>query len=127
MSLEQFIGGIDRTRFTFTWTYDDPDSLDEEFAVTAYVSLMHDTNPYFGNEVTHLVTDPSPLEMLTVTWDQSFAGDPVSFAIVDGYFSVRAVGETIEGGIYLVAINEVGSPATLTLGASFFETNPWDF
>ena len=118
--------GIDRTGFTFSWRYDNPDYEDDEFTVTADFRLAHESWPQFGAETTYFLPGEGyPFEGLTVTWDYHFVGGPGDLTVDEGYFSVREVDGEIQGGLYLETSGGEPAPSSLILGASFREPDPW--
>ncbi len=102
-SVSLYIGGIDRLDFTFTWQYDDPQSVDEEMTVECPVGMPLTTFPpdvpstnatYFYNNLDgpHIIANCK-------LYSAKHSGDLV--LPDEGFFSLRSNGDKYEGYIYL--------------------------
>lgn len=122
-----YIGGIDRSQYSFQFWYDDPDTVDEELLVYVHLTLAHTTAPYYGAATTYTFPPvASPIEVVTMTWEAPFAGYSVDLTVESGYLSVRQSGTTLEGGVYLVGTLEGGgAPARVVVGGAFSVPSPW--
>jgi hypothetical protein len=103
---DHFIGGIDRWVFNFTWTYDDPLASDDAEVVEATVRIMQVGPQYEPSETNATWYSPQddgmPLEVLP--GDYTLFGFAVlhdTLAPVSGILSIRRVGTTFEGGVWL--------------------------
>ena len=103
---DHFIGGIDRWVFNFTWTYDDPQAADDEEVVEATVRIMQIGPQYEPSETNATWYSPEndgmPLEVLPGDYTlYGFAVIEDTLTPVSGLLSVRKVGATFEGGVWL--------------------------
>ncbi|MBL9021193.1 MAG: hypothetical protein JNL21_03290 [Myxococcales bacterium] len=103
---DHFIGGIDRWVFNFTWTYDDPLASDDTEVVEATVRIMQVGPQYEPSETNATWYSPQdngmPLEVLP--GDYTLFGFAVlhdTLTPVSGILSIRKVGMTFEGGVWL--------------------------
>lgn len=106
VAASELIGGIDRWVFDFTWTYDDPQTSDDEEIVSATVRLMKLGPQYEPSESNVTWYSPGddgmPLEMLGGDYTlYGFAVLTDTLAPAGGYISIRRVGAFFEGGVVL--------------------------
>ncbi len=101
----KFIGGIDRWVFDFTWDYDDPMASDDQEVVTATVRVQ-DLPMYEITETNVSWFSPGddgmPLELMGGTYTlYGFGVINDTLIPLAGFLSIRRVGDTFEGGVFL--------------------------
>lgn len=104
---DMFIGGIDRWVFDFQWVYDDPQASDDQIVVTATVRLQTGVNPDWEPDEQNATwfspeNESNPIEMMG--GDYTLYGFGVimdTLTPVSGWLSIRRIGDTFEGGVFL--------------------------
>lgn len=104
---DEYIGGVNRWVFNFTWSYDDPGASDDAIVVEATVRLMRDGDPSYEPTETNMTWaspsgGPSPLELMGGEYTlYGFGIVNDSLAPVSGWLSIRRVDDVFEGGVVL--------------------------
>ena len=118
----EFIGGIDRWVFDFKWEF--VLGLDAGETVDATVRLMRVDpldEPDETND-TYFVADAEPLETMPSSYGTvTIAGlQTTELSIESGFLSIRRVGDTFQGHIYLDLVPSIATtPATVHVSAPF--------
>jgi hypothetical protein len=119
----EFIGGIDRWVFDFTWQYDDPMTSDDAEVVQATVRIMRLGPEHEPDEenVTYFspADDGNPLELLQGEYTLYGIGTIMStLEPAGGFFSIRRLGSNFEGHVSLDFTTST-TPSTLHAAGPF--------
>ncbi len=105
---DEFIGGINRWVFDFTWTYDNPGASDDAVVVEATVRLMRDGDPSYEPTETNATWFWPPTQQETPLEPMDGAYTLYGFGIINdtlvpvsGWLSIRRVNDVFEGGVVL--------------------------
>jgi hypothetical protein len=124
VEVTEFIGGIDRWIFDFTWHYDDPQVSDDAEDIAVSVALLRIDPAYEPAELNASWCQPEdagmPLEARDATYTLFGFGVITSdLTLDDGFLSIRHNGDQFEGHAYF-DLSVIGSPTeTMHVAAPF--------